>query len=129
MDLDDELPTVHVDREQMRRALENLIDNAIAAVRRDDGSSQEPGHVRLRTAHDPALANVRLEVVDDGVGIRSSDRRRIFEPYFSTKRQGTGLGLAIVSRIVADHHGYVRVHNAEPKGTRFVVELPVGGGR
>ena len=53
------------------------------------------------------------------------DRRRIFEPYFSTKDHGTGLGLAIVSRIVADHHGYIRVHAGEPTGTRFIVELPV----
>ncbi len=65
--------------------------------------------------------------MDDGVGVSREDRRRIFEPYFSTKRRGTGLGLAIVSRIVADHHGYVRVHDAAPRGTRFVVELPVRG--
>jgi len=128
-DLDEALPTVNVDREQMRRALTNLIDNAIAAVRSDGGSAGAGGHVRLRTEHDPELANVRLEVSDDGVGISRRSRRRIFEPYFSTKRQGTGLGLAIVSRIVTDHHGYVRVHDSVPKGTRFVVELPVGGGR
>jgi two-component system nitrogen regulation sensor histidine kinase NtrY len=128
-ELDEQLPTIRVDREQIRRAIDNLIDNAIAAVRGEDGSSQGGGHVRIRTEYDPALANVKLEVSDDGEGIRSGDRRRIFEPYFSTKRQGTGLGLAIVSRIVADHHGYVRVHDAAPKGTRFVVELPAGGAR
>ena len=49
----------------------------------------------------------------------------MFEPYFSTKDRGTGLGLAIVSRIVADHHGYIRVQQNEPRGARFVVELPV----
>jgi two-component system nitrogen regulation sensor histidine kinase NtrY len=75
--------------------------------------------------HDAPLRAARLEVVDDGVGIRSEDRRRIFEPYFSTKEHGTGLGLAIVSRIVADHRGYVRVHDAQPRGARFIVELPV----
>jgi two-component system nitrogen regulation sensor histidine kinase NtrY len=126
-ELDEKLPTIDLDSEQIRRALTNLIDNAIAAVHREDGSSSAPGRVWLRTAHDPALQNVRLEVVDDGVGIRRRDRRRIFEPYFSTKRQGTGLGLAIVSRIVADHRGYVRVYDAAPRGTRFVVELPVRG--
>ena len=62
--------------------------------------------------------------VDDGIGIRPEDRRRIFEPYFSRKEHGTGLGLAIVSRIVADHRGYVRVHDAQPRGARFIVELP-----
>jgi two-component system nitrogen regulation sensor histidine kinase NtrY len=79
----------------------------------------------VRTVHDAPLETVRLEVADDGIGIRSEDRRRIFEPYFSTKRHGTGLGLAIVSRIVSDHSGYIRVHDNRPRGTRFIVELPV----
>jgi two-component system nitrogen regulation sensor histidine kinase NtrY len=67
--------------------------------------------------------------VDDGIGIRPEDRRRIFEPYFSRKEHGTGLGLAIVSRIVADHRGYVRVHDAQPRGARFIVELPAAPDR
>jgi hypothetical protein len=70
---------------------------------------------------------VRIEVADDGIGIPQQDRRRVFEPYFSTKDRGTGLGLAIVSRIVADHHGYIRVQANEPRGARFVVELPGRG--
>ena len=61
------------------------------------------------------------------MGIPPEDRRRIFEPYFSTKSKGTGLGLAIVSRIVADHHGYIRVQDNLPQGTRFIVELPARG--
>jgi two-component system nitrogen regulation sensor histidine kinase NtrY len=71
---------------------------------------------------------VRLVVSDDGVGIPPQDRRRVFEPYFSRSENGTGLGLAIVSRIVADHHGYVRVQENPPRGTRFVLELPVARG-
>ena len=126
-DLDAKLPAVDLDREQIRRALTNLIDNAIAAVHLNGGAAAGSGRVQLRTAHAPALESVRLEVADDGVGVGWHDRRRIFEPYFSTKPQGTGLGLAIVSRIVADHSGFVRVHDAAPQGTRFVVELPVRG--
>jgi two-component system nitrogen regulation sensor histidine kinase NtrY len=80
--------------------------------------------VVVRSAWDPSLQSVRFEVADDGVGIPAEDRRRIFEPYFSTKSKGTGLGLAIVSRIVADHHGYIRVQDNPPQGTRFIVELP-----
>jgi two-component system nitrogen regulation sensor histidine kinase NtrY len=125
-ELDENLPTVEVDREQIRRALTNLIDNAIAAVRGVDGHANErPGHIRLRSLHDPSLQSVRLEVSDDGIGIPPENRRRVFEPYFSTKERGTGLGLAIVSRIVADHHGYIRVQENDPRGTRVVVELPV----
>ncbi len=125
-DLDPKLPPADIDREQFGRLLTNLIDNAVAAVR--ERMAQEPdydvGHVELRTVHDAPLHAVRLEVVDDGIGIRPEDRRRIFEPYFSRKQHGTGLGLAIVSRIVADHRGYVRVHDAQPRGARFIVELP-----
>jgi two-component system nitrogen regulation sensor histidine kinase NtrY len=126
-DLDPKLPPADLDREQFGRLLTNLIDNAIAAVH--ERAAREPGfdvgHVELRTVHDAPLSAVRLEVVDDGVGIRPEDRRRIFEPYFSRKESGTGLGLAIVSRIVAEHRGYVRVHDAVPRGARFIVELPV----
>jgi two-component system nitrogen regulation sensor histidine kinase NtrY len=126
-ELDPALPTVDVDREQMRRALTNLIDNAVAAVKRrlELEGVDTPGRVTLRSAHDPQLQSVRIEVADDGIGIPQQDRRRVFEPYFSTKDRGTGLGLAIVSRIVADHHGYIRVQANEPRGARFVVELPV----
>jgi two-component system nitrogen regulation sensor histidine kinase NtrY len=123
-DLDPALKTVDFDREQLRRVLTNLLDNAIAAVREasTDGS---PGHVSVRTVYDAPLQTARLEIADEGVGITPEDRRRIFEPYFSTKDHGTGLGLAIVSRIVADHHGYIRVHANRPRGTRFIIELPV----
>jgi two-component system nitrogen regulation sensor histidine kinase NtrY len=148
-DLDPTLPSVDLDADQIRRVLTNLIDNAIAAVRRDAGegeqgsrrqgraaaaqraegerSSRRPGRVTLRTVYDAPLQTVRLEVCDDGVGIAPDDRCQIFEPYFSTKQHGTGLGLAIVSRIIADHRGYIRVQDNEPHGTRFVIELPVQG--
>jgi two-component system nitrogen regulation sensor histidine kinase NtrY len=128
-EMDPKLPMIEVDRDQIRRALTNLIDNAVAAVSGGGSSARRGGHVTLRTIHDADLASVRLEVQDDGPGIRRRDRPRIFEPYFSTKRQGTGLGLAIVSRIVADHRGYVRVRDGDPAGTRFVLELPVSAGR
>ncbi len=118
--LDAALPDVEIDREQLRRLLTNLIDNAVAAVQ----SQGEGGTIELRTAHDAPLQTIRLEVADDGPGIKAATRRRLFEPYYSTKDGGTGLGLAIVSRIVADHRGYIRVHENRPRGTRFIVEFP-----
>ena len=127
VELGDDLPTLELDREHMRRVLTNLIDNAVAAVSCRDEAGDAPGRIRLATSHDAAVESVFLEVADNGVGIPPGDRRRVFEPYFSTKRNGTGLGLAIVSRIVADHRGYVRAHAAVPRGTRVVVELPVRG--
>jgi two-component system nitrogen regulation sensor histidine kinase NtrY len=64
-------------------------------------------------------------VADNGVGIAPEDRARLFEPYFSTKKSGTGLGLAIVNSIISDHHGFIRVKDNSPRGTRFIIELPV----
>ena len=113
-----ELPVLNIDREQMKRVMINLIDNSITAT----GSN---GEVRIQTHYDPKLQTVRLEVSDNGVGITDEDKRRLFEPYFSTKKSGTGLGLTIVNTIIADHHGYIRVHDNEPKGTTFLIDLPV----
>jgi len=113
-----ELPPLELDRDQIKRALINLLDNAVAAV-------EEGGEVRILTAYDPSFGIVHLEVADNGCGLAPEVRARIFEPYFSTKKNGTGLGLAIVSAIVADHRGYIRVRPNEPKGTRLIIELPV----
>jgi len=124
-DLDPKLPSVDLDREQIRRVLSNMIDNATAAVAQHVAAGGGIGCVEVRTVHDSPLQTVRLEIADDGIGIPPEHRRRIFEPYFSTKDHGSGLGLAIVSRIIEDHHGYIRVHGNRPRGTRFIVELPV----
>jgi len=116
--LDKRLPVLDIDRDQIKRVLINLIDNAIAAVGED-------GEVRVETLLVEELQLARLEVVDSGAGIPADVKERLFEPYFSTKRSGTGLGLAIVSNIIADHNGYIRVKDNMPHGTRFVIELPV----
>ena len=83
------------------------------------------GEIKISTSYSPASGVVLLEVADDGCGLAPEVRARIFEPYFSTKKDGTGLGLAIVNAIVADHRGHIRVRPNEPKGTRFIIELPV----
>ncbi|MBI1951505.1 MAG: HAMP domain-containing protein [Acidobacteria bacterium] len=110
------LPPVLLDADQIKRVLVNLLDNAVEAM----GGQ---GTVTVEARRDPSGA-VRLEVADDGPGIREEDRDRLFLPYFSTKKKGTGLGLAIVHRIVSDHHGRIRVEDNRPRGARFVIELP-----
>jgi two-component system nitrogen regulation sensor histidine kinase NtrY len=112
-----ELPLLELDRDQIKRALINLLDNAVAAV-------EERGEVRISTAYNSSLEIVQLEVADDGCGLDPQVGATILEPYVSTKKGGTGLGLAIVSTIVADHRGYIRVRPNEPKGTRFIIEFP-----
>jgi two-component system, NtrC family, nitrogen regulation sensor histidine kinase NtrY len=111
------LPRILVDPEQMKRVLINLLDNAVEAM----GGR---GTVRIDAARDAGSGMVRLEVADEGPGIRPDDRDRLFVPYFSTKKRGTGLGLAIVNRIVSDHMGRIRVEDNRPRGARFVIELP-----
>jgi two-component system, NtrC family, nitrogen regulation sensor histidine kinase NtrY len=110
------LPRVLLDPDQMKRVLVNLLDNAVEAMGGE-------GTVTIE-AHRDVSGAVRLEVADEGPGIREEDRDRLFLPYFSTKKKGTGLGLAIVHRIVSDHHGRIRVENNKPHGARFVIELP-----
>lgn len=114
----DVIPPLELDREQIKRVLINLLDNAVAAV---NGG----GEIKLSTGYDKARGVVTLEVADNGCGLAPEIRSRIFEPYFSTKENGTGLGLTIVSQIVEDHHGYVRALSNDPRGTRISIELPV----
>jgi two-component system nitrogen regulation sensor histidine kinase NtrY len=113
-----DIPTLELDRDQIKRVLINLLDNAVAAV-------EEKGEIKISTSYSPVSGVVLVEVADDGCGLAPEVRARIFNPYFSTKKDGTGLGLAIVSAIVADHRGNIRVRPNEPKGTRFIIELPV----
>jgi two-component system nitrogen regulation sensor histidine kinase NtrY len=113
-----ELPVLNIDRDQMKRVMINLIKNSLAAI-------ENGGKIRIRTSYNPQLQTVRLEVSDDGCGIPDEDKGRLFEPYFSTKKSGTGLGLTIVNAIIADHNGYIRVRDNKPKGTTFLIELPV----
>jgi len=118
-----DVPPIEIDREGVRRVLVNLLDNAVAAVA---GLPEgEERRVSVETAWDPALQTVRVEIADNGPGIASEIRGRLFEPYVSTKPSGTGLGLAIVSAIMSDHKGFVRVRDSFPRGSRFVLEFPV----
>lgn len=115
---DDLIPLLMLDRDQIKRVLINLLDNAVAAI---DGE----GTVKVESSFNQELKMVTCVVADTGHGIAPEDRPRLFEPYFSTKKSGTGLGLAIVNSIISDHHGFIRVKNNEPTGTRFIIELPV----
>src|SRR5262249_41117558 len=118
---DDDLPPVDIDRESVKRALINLLDNAVAACQ----DAPEGGRIDVTTAHLPARGVVRLDVADNECGMTREVKLRLFEPYFSTKKDGTGLGLAIVSSILADHQAYVRVQDNDPRGSRFVIHFPL----
>lgn len=121
-DLAGDVPVFSFDPEQIRRVLTNLIDNAVAALADAVG-----GSVAIATHYDNVLRIVRMTVSDNGPGVDSTQRDRIFDPYFSTKEDGTGLGLSIVKRIIEDHSGFIRAVQNVPRGLRMVVELPVVG--
>ncbi|MDP2645092.1 MAG: ATP-binding protein [Desulfobacterales bacterium] len=111
------IPRLELDRQQIKQAMINLVDNAIAAIKTE-------GDILISLTHDPILKMVRIEVSDTGNGISDEEKTRLFEPYFSTKKSGMGLGLTIVSTIVSDHYGMIRVRDNTPRGATFIIELP-----
>jgi len=118
-DLAAALPPVHVDREQFKRVVVNLVDNAAEAMRE---SLVKRLYIGTRCTE---ADSVELIIADTGCGVSREDKEKLFLPYFSTKGRGTGLGLAIVNRILADHDATIRVEDNVPAGARFVVDLPV----
>ncbi|APG26294.1 MAG: ATP-binding protein [Syntrophotalea acetylenica] len=117
---DSTVPIFNLDRDQIKRSMINMLENAVGAIEKE-------GHISLETHFNRDMQMVSVIIADDGCGIPSEDKPRLFEPYFSTKKSGTGLGLAIVATIIADHNGYIRVKDNHPKGTKFIIELPTTG--
>jgi two-component system nitrogen regulation sensor histidine kinase NtrY len=120
------LPLIEMDRDQIKRVMINLLDNAVAALEGGVGQKMSlPKMITVRTHFNERLNIAAVEVADNGPGMVESVRGRLFEPYFSTKASGTGLGLSIVKRIISDHQGFIRVQSAPGEGTKFIIELPV----
>ncbi len=115
--LDETLPRIMIDREQMKRVFVNIFDNAVQAM-------NGKGRLWVTTRAETKLRKIIIEVADEGVGIQPGDQENLFLPYFSKKKTGTGLGLAIVHRIISDHDGRIRAANNVPKGAIFTIELP-----
>jgi two-component system nitrogen regulation sensor histidine kinase NtrY len=113
------LPKFDLDAEQINRVMINLLDNAVAAI------NKKNGRIEITVSYDEQHRKATVAVADDGAGVPSSNKRKVFEPYFSTKKSGTGLGLAIVNSIISDHHGQVSVADNNPTGTIVSFQLPV----
>jgi signal transduction histidine kinase len=110
--------TTLLDENQIEQVVINLLLNALHAV-------AEYGKVTVTTGVDHDAGTIAIEVVDNGCGIAPADRKKIFEPFFSTRSNGTGLGLSISYGIVQNHQGDIQVFSAPEKGTRFVVTFPI----
>jgi two-component system nitrogen regulation sensor histidine kinase NtrY len=116
---DPHIPPIMVDPEQIKRVLINLFDNAVDALK---NLTDETKVIQLKTYLEPK--HIKIEVIDNGSGVPVADRIRIFEPYFTTKKEGTGLGLGIVLSIISDHQGTIKIMDNPPHGARFVITLP-----
>ncbi len=117
MQIEDELPNVWADEAQLRQVVHNLVRNARQAM-------TEGGELTVKVER--ASDAVAIVIEDTGTGMEPEVRRRLFEPFLTTKSHGTGLGLAISRQIVDAHRGSIRCEENQPRGTRFVVELPIG---
>jgi len=114
------IPRLNLDPEQIRRVMVNLLDNAVAAMDKNEG------RIEIKTSLEHEQRRVKVEIGDNGCGVPPAYRTKVFDPYFSTKGTGgTGLGLAIVRSIISDHRGVVSVRDNEPCGTVVSFELPV----
>jgi signal transduction histidine kinase len=122
VELDESLPWVSIDHNQMKQVLLNLIHNALHAM-------PNGGELRVSTyAVNREERNwVVMSIKDNGIGISVTDQSRIFEPFFTTKggRGGTGLGLSVTYGIVTDHGGMIEMSSELNKGSTFAVWLPI----
>ncbi|MBU1231049.1 MAG: HAMP domain-containing protein [Proteobacteria bacterium] len=114
------LPNFPFDSEGLRKVFINLLTNAAEAL---EGADE--GAVAVRAELSAPAGRARVSVSDNGPGFSPEEHARMFEPYYSRKKSGTGLGLTIVRSIITDHKGSVRVEAARPRGSVFVVELPL----
>lgn len=116
----DGLEPVRVDAELCERVFENLVMNAYESMGPEDGKLR----VAIRDAQSRGRRGVEVEIEDTGTGVPAEIREQIFNPFFTTKKCGVGLGLSIVSKIVDDHHGWIRIQSEPGKGACFRVFLP-----
>lgn len=129
VDFAPDLPPVRADGSRLRQVVVNLISNAHYALRAKSVGSGERKLFRIsarRAGAADGATLVRTEFYDNGIGIRHEELGKVFDPFFTTRREtgGTGLGLSISFGIIRDHGGTISVESEEGKFTRFTVDLP-----
>ena len=115
-DIGNDVLPVFVDRDQIKRALMNLIKNSLEAI--SEGGSVE---IKTLTAH----RNARVMITDNGPGLSPSAKENLFTPYFTTKPGGSGLGLVIVKKIITEHDGSIKIADIASGGTVVKIDLPI----
>jgi signal transduction histidine kinase len=116
--LSKEIKETLLDENQLEQVFVNLLINAIQAV-------NEYGVIIVGTRMGPKGEFIEAEIIDTGCGIAKENLDKIFEPFFSTKKEGSGLGLAVSYGIIQNHQGRIKVESQEGESTRFRISLPV----
>jgi len=117
LELCNTIPSVYIDRDRMNQVFSNLIINSIEAMPRG-------GVITIST--DKIQDGVVIVIKDTGIGIEKDNIRKIFSPYYTTKKQGFGLGLSLIHGIISRHRGKIFVSSEVGKGTEFTIMLPEG---
>ena len=123
IDLEPGLPLVRADGSRLRQVVVNMLSNAHHALKAKPIDPNERKLFRISARRVGEV--VRVEFYDNGVGIKKKDLNKVFDPFFTTRREtgGTGLGLSVTFGIIRDFGGTIRVESEEGKFTRFIVEL------
>ena len=114
-----DLPSIPLDRNQIKQAFYNILKNSFQAIK--DG-----GTLVITTDRDPNTDDIVVAFKDSGSGISGENMSRLFEPYFTTKKSGSGLGLLIVRRIVREHGGDIGLESREGEGATVFLRFPSG---
>jgi len=114
-----DMPEIPLDAAHMQRVFDNLVKNALEAMHDADPGAQ----LTVTSGHDGTTAYV--SIADTGSGISAGDADRIFDPFFTSKASGSGLGLTLSAQVVTAHGGTITWHACEPRGTCFIVALPL----
>lgn len=120
------LPLVEIDRAHMKQAVMNIIKNAIEAVgARRGGAERQEGGGEIQICTAVVAQGVRIDVIDNGTGIRRGDMPNIFDPYFTTKDEGSGIGLTQTYKVIQEHRGEMSIVNNRDCGVTCTIVLPL----
>jgi PAS domain S-box-containing protein len=106
---------IKVNRSEIKQVLINILINSIQAI-------HENGNIEIDI--EEINENIFIKISDDGVGISEYNLSRIFDPFYTTKKNGSGLGLFIAYKIIKEYHGDIIVNSNESKGTEFLIKIP-----
>jgi signal transduction histidine kinase len=109
---------LHGNRGRLQQVIVNLLSNA------KDAFESKPGEIKVSIGHDDEC--IEIKIADNGMGIKEEIRKKIFDPFYTTKGvgKGTGIGLSLTHKIIKEHNGSIDLQSTEGEGTTFILKLP-----